>query len=348
MKPLARTVAAVVAVAVIATACGGEPEIYEVPPSGAAAFRQLTLPQPVPAVASFVAYRNGGFNQAQIESFEVVPGVAVAAPVALARMWVKGPGGAKRLRVGAVDPGSFRSVAPPPTRQADFVWLALIAGDAVLTQEAAKKIGFKNTELIRVKGIGPYHVGALADNGSPNLVDVMVDGEQLGIPLLAKADAVVVGAESGATLQGIADGLRRSVEGVRLKRLLPRTQSVAPEQQSFSGGTLPLAGGLHPTLAASVQRLIAASNGRIWIVSGFRSYAHQYQLWVNALRKYGNAEAADNWVAPPGSSMHERGLAVDLGGDLDLAVRLIRELRLPLWRPMSWEPWHFELYGSRG
>lgn len=347
MRALVRPVAALLTAALLAAGCGGKPEIYEVPPGGAAAFRQLTLPQPVPAVASFVAYRKGGFNQAQVESFEVVPGVAVAAPVALARMWVKGPAGAKRLRVGAVDPGSFRSVAPPPTRQADFVWLALIAGDAVLTQEAAKRIGFKDTELIRIKGVGPYHVGALADNGSPNLVDVMVDGEQLGIPLLAKSDAVVIGAQSGATLQGIADGLRRSVDGVRLKRLLPRTQVVAPQQQ-VTGGVLPMAGGLHPTLAASVQRLIAASNGRIWIVSGFRSYAHQYQLWVNALRKYGSPEAADNWVAPPGSSMHERGLAVDLGGDLELAARLIRELRLPLWRPMSWEPWHFELYGSRG
>ncbi|MEA2485709.1 MAG: D-alanyl-D-alanine carboxypeptidase, partial [Actinomycetota bacterium] len=59
-------------------------------------------------------------------------------------------------------------------------------------------------------------------------------------------------------------------------------------------------------------------------------------------------EAADDWVAPPGGSMHERGLAVDLGGDLQLAVRIVAQLHLPLWRPLMNEPWHFELIGSRG
>jgi hypothetical protein len=46
--------------------------------------------------------------------------------------------------------------------------------------------------------------------------------------------------------------------------------------------------------------------------------------------------------------MHERGLAVDLGGDLIRAVQLIEELDLPLYRPLANEPWHFELIGSRG
>ena len=54
-----------------------------------------------------------------------------------------------------------------------------------------------------------------------------------------------------------------------------------------------------------------------------------------------------DWVAPPGHSMHERGLAVDLGGDLARAVQLIDELDLPLHRPLANEPWHFELIGSR-
>jgi hypothetical protein len=45
--------------------------------------------------------------------------------------------------------------------------------------------------------------------------------------------------------------------------------------------------------------------------------------------------------------MHTRGLAVDLGGDLELAVRIIDELDLPLYRPLAHEPWHFELIGSR-
>ena len=106
-------------------------------------------------------------------------------------------------------------------------------------------------------------------------------------------------------------------------------------------------GHLHPQLEAAVEELLAASHGAIVVNSGVRSTAGQARLWTAALRKYGSAEAADDWVAPPGHSMHERGLAVDLGGDISLAVRLIEELGLPLWRPMDHEPWHFELLGSR-
>lgn len=103
---------------------------------------------------------------------------------------------------------------------------------------------------------------------------------------------------------------------------------------------------LHPDLAAAVDELVGASFGRVWMVSGFRSPQRQAQLWAKALLEHGSAEAADDWVARPGSSMHEKGLAVDLGGDLDEAVRLIDELGLPLHRPLPNEPWHFELTSS--
>ena len=106
--------------------------------------------------------------------------------------------------------------------------------------------------------------------------------------------------------------------------------------------------GLHPVLRRAVERLVSASGGSVVLVSGFRSEAEQRALWLEALRRYGDPERADDWVAPPGRSMHERGLAVDLGGDVGLAISLIDELGLPLHRPLSNEPWHFELKGSRG
>lgn len=106
--------------------------------------------------------------------------------------------------------------------------------------------------------------------------------------------------------------------------------------------------GLNPVLSAAVDELISASQGRVYLVSGLRSTDHQAVLWAEALEQYGSPELADDWVAPPGHSMHERGLAVDLGGDLTLAVQLVDELDLPLWRPMTWEPWHFEVIGFRG
>jgi hypothetical protein len=105
--------------------------------------------------------------------------------------------------------------------------------------------------------------------------------------------------------------------------------------------------GLDPRLRAAIEQLVAHSGGRVYVVSGYRSVAEQQVLWTRALQQYGSAEAADDWVAPPGHSMHQRGLAADLGGDLALAASLVEELGLPLWRPMSYEPGHFELLGSR-
>ena len=119
------------------------------------------------------------------------------------------------------------------------------------------------------------------------------------------------------------------------------------DPEALAPAALGSSDGLDPRLAAAVARLIAASEGRIALSSGARSSAEQARLWQEALAKYGSAEAADDWVAPPGHSMHERGLAVDLSGDLSLAVDLIERLGLPLWRPMQHEPWHFELVGSR-
>jgi hypothetical protein len=101
--------------------------------------------------------------------------------------------------------------------------------------------------------------------------------------------------------------------------------------------------GLHPALAAAVARLVKESSGAVRMVSGRRSLEEQTALWNEALRRYGSPEAADDWVARPGTSAHERGVAVDLGGDLVLADRLIDELGLPLHRPLEHEPWHFEL-----
>ena len=106
--------------------------------------------------------------------------------------------------------------------------------------------------------------------------------------------------------------------------------------------------GLHPALRLAVERLMAAARGRVRVSSGYRSAERQRELWEDAIGRYGSPAAAARWVARPGSSMHERGLAVDLAGDVDYAARLVEQLRLPLHRPLPHEPWHFELAGSRG
>ena len=90
-------------------------------------------------------------------------------------------------------------------------------------------------------------------------------------------------------------------------------------------------------------------------VSGFRDPAHQAVLWQRALKRYGSAEKARKWVAPPGSSPHQSGRAMDLylGGSNDSAnVAKLRTLPAYRWLvgnarrfgfyPYEAEPWHWE------
>lgn len=95
---------------------------------------------------------------------------------------------------------------------------------------------------------------------------------------------------------------------------------------------------------ARANALMEASNGAIWIESGDRDTETQQRLWDEAVAKYGPEEAR-NWVAPPGHSNHEKGIAIDFGGDMDLLRKLAP--RYGLYQPMSWEPWHYEPIGSR-
>ena len=112
---------------------------------------------------------------------------------------------------------------------------------------------------------------------------------------------------------------------------------------------------LESSFEQAINNLIAASGGRVWKVSGYRETDHQRRLWEEKLAEYGlppdtdpedpRAAEARNYVAPPGYSNHERGIAMDLGGDLELVAQLAPQFGL--WLPMSWEPWHFEPIGSR-
>lgn len=339
--------------ALLGSGCSGDQNVYEVPPvdeelaAGGPSEERVELPEPTAAVPVFAIKKNSPITRSETKALTKVKGAAAIAQLTIRTVRVKGPKRSARLKVAALDPIGFRSVAPPSTRTADFVWLSLLGGDAVLTHEAARKIGLKDSTELRFADAGKIRVGALADNGTPNHADVMIS--EVGVTDWKGSTTVVVGAETGANLSQLRKSIRKSVGGGRLVRLIPGSATTVPEVSSPGSvqAPLPTLSGMHPAMADAVQKLIAASNGRVWLVSGFRDAQRQYQLWVGALEKYGDPDIADNWVARPGHSMHEAGLAADLGGDLDLAMRLIAELKLPLWRPMSWEPWHFELVGSR-
>lgn len=351
--PLRRMLGVLLIAVLLGSGCSGEQDIYEVSPAdeqlaaGGPSEDLVELPEPAAAVPVFAIKKNKPITRTETKALTKMKGAAAIAQLSIRTVRVKGPKRTARLKVAALDPIGFRSVAPPSTRTADFVWLSLLGGDAVLTHEAAKKIGLKDPTELRFGNAGKIRVGALADNGTPNHADVMIS--EVGVKDWKGSTTIVVGAKTGASLSRLKDSIRKSVRGGRLIRLIPGSATTVPEASSPGSvqAPLPTLSGMHPVMADAVHKLISASNGRVWLVSGFRDAQRQYQLWVGALEKYGDPDIADNWVARPGHSMHEAGLAADLGGDLDLAVRLISELKLPLWRPMTWEPWHFELVGSR-
>jgi len=119
--------------------------------------------------------------------------------------------------------------------------------------------------------------------------------------------------------------------------------------------------GLDDGFEVSLAHLISAAppemSKGLSIGSGFRSYEVQERLWNNALKKYGSAEAARKWVAPPGKSNHNGGDAVDInyqGKSLKHAPKEVVEwvhsnaAKFGIHFPLSHEPWHAERLGTRG
>jgi len=108
---------------------------------------------------------------------------------------------------------------------------------------------------------------------------------------------------------------------------------------------------VHEFLAERLNNISRAYGKSITINSGYRSDEEQIKL-INEWRAKnpGKSEAERRkWVADPGRSNHAVGIAADISG----WIQNLSEAELAkfgLYRPMSWEPWHFEpietkLYG---
>jgi hypothetical protein len=234
-----RTVAAWAACLALLAACGGDPEIYgqEIPakPSGE---RAITLPEPIPATPAFVATLKKELSKKGALALEKIPGVAVVASITVKKALVEGPKQVVALRIAEVEPLSFRSVAPASTRDADFVWVSLIVGQAVPTFEAAKKLGLDGPGEIAIKGTPGFAVGAFADNGVPNLADVIVVAGAERKLKLGAPNRLVIGAKAGVTVEALGKDLRKQLPGVKLQRLIPQEQ--APAQPSAPAAPMPV------------------------------------------------------------------------------------------------------------
>jgi D-alanyl-D-alanine carboxypeptidase len=103
---------------------------------------------------------------------------------------------------------------------------------------------------------------------------------------------------------------------------------------------------LDPSLLNAIQeatRAAAAEGVDLRITSGWRSKEFQQRLFGDAVRKYGSADIARQFVASPDVSKHVVGQAVDVT-PIDADNWLIRNgAQFGLCQIYANELWHFEL-----
>ncbi|MEA2498016.1 MAG: hypothetical protein QOH26_421, partial [Actinomycetota bacterium] len=138
------------------------------------------------------------------------------------------------LRVGSVEPLRFRNVAPGPTRDADFVWSALIFGQAVPTFAAAEELGLESRVELTIDGIEGFEVGAFADNGVPNIVDVLVQSGGENALSLTEPNVFVIGAKSGTSMAKLKRGIQKLLPSARLRRLVEGPEVPAADPAATS------------------------------------------------------------------------------------------------------------------
>lgn len=156
-----------------------------------------------------------------------------------------------------------------------------------------------------------------------------------------KRAVMVFQKRSGLAVDGVVGRSTWLALGFAEKDLMPEQLRGIPYP---GGGVRPMDGNW--VAIPLWNALVKARKSGLWfdqLNSGWRPDWYQKILWDAAVRRYGSEQAASKWVARPGSSKHrfsdQRG-AVDVNGGETLAKH---DAKTGLYRPMSWEPWHFQL-----
>ena len=241
-----RRACAVVVFVMLFASCGGRDGptgIGPDRPSGAT--RELTLPEPTPAVAAYRVELNEPVPDGVRGKVEDLDGVAIAAAVVTERFPVRGPTGTRKLTVASTRPLRYRSVAPPSSKEADFVWSSLLTGRAVLTFDAARALNVESSGSLQIGGSDPIPVGAFASNGTPEVADVVVAdhiGRELG---LGRANLWIVGARSAEDVDALGPRLRKAlasydvdIEPVLQREPAPLEPADQPQPVGHAQGTV--------------------------------------------------------------------------------------------------------------
>ncbi len=125
-----------------------------------------------------------------------------------------------------------------------------------------------------------------------------------------------------------------------------RADGVVPDGVTVFDNQYPAVAKLDPALLRALRQAAtdaAGSGVEFYVNSGWRSRTYQEQLFRQAVAKYGSAQKAIKWVAPPGTSAHESGDAVDIGPAHATSWLSKHGARYGLCQIYSDEAWHYEL-----
>jgi hypothetical protein len=255
-------------VLLVPAACGDD---TDAPPSDellseASSEGGISLPDPVEAIPAYLISPGEPADEDAIERLESVDGVNIVVAATVRKMEISGPEGSEILRVAAVDPLEYRSIAPVATNEAEFVWTSLLSGEAVLTFDAAEDLGIDDGGTIEMDGGRSMEVGAFADNQTPNIADVVVDGD--GGQVEGAGDQVLtVGVQPGTSLDALGTALSGELPDSKFVPLIPPDLMSNPD---------PLTGAMDD--ASSGGGIIGTMNYKI-LENGF---IKPEQAWVDS------------------------------------------------------------------
>jgi LAS superfamily LD-carboxypeptidase LdcB len=215
------------------------------------------------------------------------------------------------------------------------------------------KNGLDGETIIEVLGALPI-IGKIGKGASK-----IIKGARQGLPLTAKQIRNLKNSErilkySPKALKGYDAAQAYSEEQVPVRKPVIKPEvTVRPKKQE--GGSISGTQGLTDDFSQRLTQFIldARSQGvDLGVGSGYRSYEKQEKLWKQALKKYGSPEKARKWVAPPGGSFHNKGLAVDLNSNGQFLGKDANNKatewahanakKYGLHFRMGHEPWHIE------
>jgi hypothetical protein len=342
----------------------------------------ISLPDPVEAIPAYLVSPGQPISEETVESLEAVDGVNIVVAASVTKMEVSGPDGTMDLRVATVDPLEYRSIAPVASNEAEFVWTSLLSGEAVLTFDAAEKLGIDDGGNIELGGGGAIEVGAFADNQTPNIADILVDESVETLGGTQNDQVLTVGVQPGTSLDALGTSLNDEIPGSELVPLIPPDLMSNPdpltgEMENASSGGGGIIGTMNyrilddgfikPEKAWVDSNIATASVSIIGEVTCHRLMIPQLQAALSEIESAGLADELrpddyggcyvprfiDRNPSLP-LSMHAFGLAVDINvstnqlgteGDMNPRIVEIFERWGFVWGG-EWsrpDPMHFEL-----